>query len=157
MTPLVMALPPRALVPLDLDARGRAGSGPSRLSSGARAGRSRKIGGLQFHVPRRFPIARIVYTRREIWRIRRPRPYVRRPFGMAAARRAIEHGGRRVVEQQHLPGGGGSRTRRYRRRFAEHLAVREVAQVKAFSAVPPAVCEREGSYRDRQCLERRRP
>ncbi len=81
-------------------------------------------------------------------------PYVRRVFGLAAARRGIEHFGWRSVVCEHAARGGQGRLARGRRCRARNLTMGAIAQVEPVTSVATRVCNGKGTDGDRQRLLR---
>ncbi len=100
--------------------------------------------------------ARRIGLRRQVGHVDRARPDLRRPFGVAAAPRAVEDRRRRAIEEQHLAGRRFGRPPRGCGRSPVHLAVRLIAEIEPLRLMAPEVGHRERPDGHRQRLERGR-
>ena len=120
----------------------------------ARPQRALEVAGSQIRRPERLPSAGIVRLRRQVRRIGRARPDLRRPFSVAATRRAEVNRGRRTAIEQNAArrGLGGVQCRLGG--LAQHLAMSGVAQIELVAAVASQIGHRERADRDRERFER---
>ena len=110
-----------------------------RASEAASGEGTLQVGIGELGAPHRESTAAVIVMHGQVRRIVGAWPDVRRLLAASAARRAVEHRGRRTLVEQKLRGGGQRRALGRGIRGAHHLAMGLVAEVEAIGAVPPAI------------------